>query len=225
MRDRKHSLTSAMLLLAEVVGSPALKQSLKERVLAPLADADMIEITLRAAERIQLAEKLQHPPEFAQAEYKLARTMPAQVILAKHLETYRKRRAAYGPSEQRFADVCVAMFPGGLSLRTRTEWLRWGLLCQIISKLARYAHSFSNPHVDSMHDISPYAAMLEAEDRRFLGMAPFDVGEEVSLESSVLHCGTCGDVASGYHVTEGDRCLEVKCNGRYTRGHSAIERD
>jgi hypothetical protein len=110
---------------------------------------------------------------FAQEDVNEAVLFPAAPMLRRMADTYRERRGTYGPSEQRFADVAMAMFPQGLTLRTREDWVRYGLLHQLLSKLARYAKDFHQPHVDSIHDVGPYAAMLEAEDRRLLNMEPF----------------------------------------------------
>jgi hypothetical protein len=121
--------------------------------------------------RIAVKEHIER--EFEPEAAEVARTHPALPLLRKQARTYQERRAAYGPSEQRFADIAMAMFPQGLLLRERTTWVRWGLLQQIISKLARYTYDFNEPHVDSIHDIGPYSSMLEAEDRRLLGLEPF----------------------------------------------------
>ena len=115
---------------------------------------------------------------FTDEQWSVATSQPAIPILERMCETYHERRAAYGPSEQRFADVMVALFPEGLTLRSRTDWLRYGLFHQLIGKLSRYVRNFREPHVDSMHDLGVYAAMLEAEDRRALGMAPFTRGAD-----------------------------------------------
>lgn len=112
--------------------------------------------------------------EFTDSQRGRAGDFPAEPILEQMQHTYTARRAAYGPSEQRFADLAMALFPRGLRLVTREDWVRYGLLHPIIAKLARY--QFAAPHVDSIHDIAVYAAMLEAEDRRALGLAPFDDG-------------------------------------------------
>lgn len=90
---------------------------------------------------------------------------PALAPMEDAAETYRARRGTYGPSEQKYADVMMALFPDGLTLKTRRDWLRFGLYTQIVGKVARYANDFSNGHVDSMHDTGVYAFMLEAEDR------------------------------------------------------------
>lgn len=112
-------------------------------------------------------------PAFTPAQVTQSATHPAAPIMEKMRDTYLERRAEYGPSEQRFGALMLAAFPEGLTLRTKEDWVRYGLLHQIFSKLSRYTDKFHAPHLDTIHDIGPYAAMLEAEDRRALAQEPF----------------------------------------------------
>lgn len=107
-----------------------------------------------------------------------AQSHPAEPLLRRALATYADRRGTYGPSELHFADIAMAMFPGGLTLHSHTDWIRFGIFVQMLSKLARYTKDWNAPHIDSIHDMIPYAAMLEAEDRRHLGRAPFTMRPE-----------------------------------------------
>jgi hypothetical protein len=100
---------------------------------------------------------------------------PAAPIMRDMLATYQERRGTYGPSEQLFGAVMHALFPKGLRLDTPDAWTRYGLFHQIVGKLTRYAKDFNTPHVDSVHDLSVYGAMLEAEDRRLLKLPPFNL--------------------------------------------------
>lgn len=141
-----------------------------------LSKDDIIHMCEEATLRIKLARTVVRPEKnegFTSQDAEDAERAPAVPFLRRSLSTYAERRGTYGASEQRFADIAVAMFPGGLRLSTRTDWLRFGLFFQIISKLSRYTENFFKPHVDSIHDLQPYSAMLEAEDRRELGRAPF----------------------------------------------------
>lgn len=104
---------------------------------------------------------------------------PAVPMLLAGVRLYRERRGTYGPSEQLFADVMTAMFPKGLTLTSREDWVRYGIFHQIVGKLTRYANDFFDPHVDSIQDTKVYAAMLEAEDRRVHRAAPFNAPREV----------------------------------------------
>jgi hypothetical protein len=100
---------------------------------------------------------------------------PALPLIQRMAETYQQRREAYGPSEQKFADLALALFPDGLHLTMRSEWVRFGLFVQLMSKMSRYAANFYQGHIDSVHDMGPYAAMLEAEDRRIQHKPPFEL--------------------------------------------------
>lgn len=95
-----------------------------------------------------------------------ATAFPAGPELIAVMATCRERRAAYGPSEVRFGEIMLAMFPEGLTLRTREDWIRYGIFHQLVSKLSRYCKDFHAPHLDSSHDFVGYGAMLAAEDRK-----------------------------------------------------------
>lgn len=99
---------------------------------------------------------------------------PALPLMRRAIETRKDRRAQYGASEQKWAKVMGDLFPDGLHIQSPTDWIRFGILTQIVSKLCRYSHDPYVGHVDSIHDIGPYAHMLEAEDRRAQGLAPFE---------------------------------------------------
>lgn len=82
-------------------------------------------------------------------------------VLRAMAETFEERSKTYGPNYLHFGEVCVALWPNGLTLKSKEEWVRMGLLTQIISKLTRYTNNPAG-HKDSAHDIGPYAAILEA---------------------------------------------------------------
>lgn len=74
------------------------------------------------------------------------------------------RNAEYGESYKRFGALLLALFPeGGIPPITTVEDAdRLSALLDCISKLHRYAHSFSRGgHRDSARDLIVYAAMLE----------------------------------------------------------------
>ena len=85
-------------------------------------------------------------------------------LLHHALLTHRERAAAYGLSYQRFGDVAAALWPEGLTLCTRDDWVRHGVVVQLISKLARYCAT-PDGHSDSAHDMIVYAAILESVTR------------------------------------------------------------
>lgn len=115
-------------------------------------------------------------PEWLPEEIAEAAVDPALPLMQRAIATRINRRGAYGASEQKFANVMSDLFPNGLHLQRRQDWVRFGIFFQIISKICRYSHNPYQGHVDSMHDLGPYAHMLEAEDRRDQGLAPFERG-------------------------------------------------
>jgi hypothetical protein len=112
-------------------------------------------------------------PEFSEEEVAEMIFAPAAPLLRRMASTYSERRGQYGASEQRFATAMVALFPNGLHLQTHTDWVRYGIFHQIIAKITRYVKDWNAPNIDTIHDIGPYSAMLEAEDRRHYGAPPF----------------------------------------------------
>ena len=76
--------------------------------------------------------------------------------------TYRERNALYKDNYKRFGDLMMALFPEGLTVKTRDEWNRICIFMMISSKLTRYAANFEKGgHEDSIHDAGVYSAMLE----------------------------------------------------------------
>lgn len=140
---------------------------------------DAIELAVREARlRLQLARSISDKginEGFTQSDADEADRMPALPMLRRSLATYAERRGTYGASEQRWADMMLGLFPKGLTITDRSDWVRFGIFAQIGSKLCRYTENFFQPHIDSMHDLQPYSAMLEAEDRRYSGRPPFEM--------------------------------------------------
>ena len=94
----------------------------------------------------------------------MERKTPLQCI-EEAAETFRQRNLVYGDNYLNFGFFVAKLFPFGLTLKTPEDWNRFGVLCQILSKISRYANNFSIGHIDSMHDIGVYAFMLESLDR------------------------------------------------------------
>jgi hypothetical protein len=82
-------------------------------------------------------------------------------ILEAGATTYRERNETYGDSYKRFGHVMQALFPDGYTVASPEGWNRLGILNMIISKLTRLSSNLDQPHLDSIHDIMVYAAMLE----------------------------------------------------------------
>ena len=172
--DLERSYARALITLMRAIGLNAAAETVADgrytiHDVIVMCEAATTEITTLRARIQQLA-----PEEaFSAEDAATAALFPALPMLVNMAHTYEQRRGQYGPSEQRFADIMLSLFPTGLTLSTRSDWVRYGLFHQLISKLARYVKSWSDPHIDSVHDLGPYAAMLEAEDRRHLHRPPF----------------------------------------------------
>lgn len=84
----------------------------------------------------------------------------ADEILAEMAKTYKDRNAVYGSNYLNVGPVMDGLFPNGVRLSTPEEFIRWHLFELIVVKMTRFAVS-GLTHLDSIHDIAVYAAMLE----------------------------------------------------------------
>lgn len=82
-------------------------------------------------------------------------------ILEAMAKTYRERNAVYGDNWKNVGSVMMTLFPQGVELRDADAFNSWHLFELIIVKLTRFANG-NLTHIDSIHDIAVYAAMLEA---------------------------------------------------------------
>lgn len=84
-------------------------------------------------------------------------------VLEAAAQTFRERNKLYGDNWLHFGDVMLAMFPDGIELKTAEDFNRFVMFTNCIAKATRYAMNITTGgHVDSAHDLSVYAAMLEA---------------------------------------------------------------
>ena len=91
--------------------------------------------------------------------------MTPDKILDQMAATFRERNSIYGNNYINFGHIMLGLFPNGLTIKTPQEWIRLGLFVQIMSKNTRYAENFVKGHLDSIHDLGVYAAILESFDR------------------------------------------------------------
>jgi len=75
--------------------------------------------------------------------------------------TFEERGAVYKDDYVDFAKLLTVLFPGGPTIKSEMEWIKFDFLCRILSKVTRFTQS-GMTHIDSTHDIAIYAAMLEA---------------------------------------------------------------
>lgn len=130
-------------------------------------------VSLIGREELRALQHKTSERPFTMAETIEAMDDPALPLMRRAMETRAERRGIYGASEQKFATVMMALYPKGFNLTRREDFLRFGIVTQIISKLCRYTHNPYEGHVDSVHDLGVYSFMLEAEDRRAQQREPF----------------------------------------------------
>ena len=91
------------------------------------------------------------------------------MVKFKHLETmYKKKNAAYGDAYNKFGDVMENIFPDGLKIESRLDWIRLGLFIQLIEKILRIGNLTFNSTADnfeskqdSCDDLSVISQMMK----------------------------------------------------------------
>lgn len=82
-------------------------------------------------------------------------------ILEEMAATFRDRNAVYGDNWRMVGQLMAVMFPEGVRLQAAEDYDVWHLFELMIVKLSRFAIS-KTTHIDSIHDLAVYAAMIEA---------------------------------------------------------------
>jgi len=81
-------------------------------------------------------------------------------ILEKMAQTYKERNQIYGDNFMTMGPVMSALFPQGITLKTQNDFIMFHLLDWLVGKLTRFVNT-GMTHVDSIHDLAVYAAMIE----------------------------------------------------------------
>ena len=80
-------------------------------------------------------------------------------------ELYQQRNRVYGDTYKEFGRLLTALHPSGITLQSETDFNRFGVYMQVLSKIKRYSVNFENGgHVDSLKDLAVYATMLQELD-------------------------------------------------------------
>src|SRR5262245_18569259 len=87
-------------------------------------------------------------------------SMKPDDILNEMANTFKERNGIYRENWHMVGKVMEALHPDGLHLLTAQDHERFHLYCILVVKLTRFAISGST-HIDSIHDIGVYAAMIE----------------------------------------------------------------
>jgi hypothetical protein len=85
----------------------------------------------------------------------------ADKIMEEAAATFRERNKMYGDNWKVVGRVMKALFPKGMKLATETDFVKLHLIDWMVGKLSRLAFS-KLTHIDSIHDLVVYGAMLEA---------------------------------------------------------------
>jgi hypothetical protein len=89
----------------------------------------------------------------------------AALVLTEMLDTFRERAATYKDNFITTGKVMEVLFPNGMTLETANDQEIYHLFSWVVGKLTRFA-STDLKHLDSIHDLAVYAAMIEASIRR-----------------------------------------------------------
>jgi len=80
-------------------------------------------------------------------------------IFQENIKTFKERQAVYGDTYKQYGYIMIGLFPNGICIKDADKWNRLGVVQACVTKLARYCHNLD--HIDSAHDLSVYAAILE----------------------------------------------------------------
>ena len=84
----------------------------------------------------------------------------ADLVLAEMAKTFAERSAAYGDNFRMVAPMVQVLFPNGVPSDLVVTH-QWHLFELILVKISRFAIS-NLEHIDSVHDLAVYGAMIEA---------------------------------------------------------------
>ncbi len=82
----------------------------------------------------------------------------------KSMDTILEREAAYGSGAGPIAGALAAMFPEGVTLKTKNDHERFFYVVMMVMKMTRFCRSFEDEGAendDSVHDAGNYGKLLE----------------------------------------------------------------
>ncbi len=88
-------------------------------------------------------------------------TMTPIEILREAAKTFAQRNRVYRNNYKLIGPVMQALHPQGVTLHTADDHVVFQLWSMVLAKLSRFAVS-GLTHLDSIHDLAVYAAMLES---------------------------------------------------------------
>lgn len=85
----------------------------------------------------------------------------ADKVLEAMAETFRDRNPRYGENWITIGAVMAALYPNGITLKTKDDFIRFHFVNSIVGKFTRFINT-DHTHDDSIHDAAVYCAMTEA---------------------------------------------------------------
>lgn len=115
---------------------------------------------------------------------------------------FKERNTQYGNNYDMVGEVLAALFPHGIVLKTKDDFIKFHFLDWVVGKLTRFVKS-GLTHVDSAQDGGVYFAMLADLVTKLKEREDDKRGNSDDLSRS--YAGTTSSQAlSGHPVSEGD---------------------
>lgn len=114
---------------------------------------------------VDLLYSLSMIPALSDTPPKPVSTINTADIMLEAVETFRKRNAQYKDGQNNVGGVMMALFPDGVTLKTKEDFIKWHLLELLVVKITRFANGGLS-HIDSIHDAGVYSFMIEKEVRQ-----------------------------------------------------------
>lgn len=81
-------------------------------------------------------------------------------------DLFRERNKLYSSNYKEVGKIFVALFPGGLELKSIEDFNRFCVFHHAVDKMTRYGKQFrQGGHADSLDDLSVYAQILQELDQ------------------------------------------------------------
>lgn len=98
-------------------------------------------------------------------------TMTDIFLRASELHKQKSSRDNYNGNEVRFGEVMDALYPNGLTIKGREDWIKYGIFHMVVSKALRLSNTIFKPEteesaekrIDNAMDSVVYSAMLAKE--------------------------------------------------------------
>lgn len=92
----------------------------------------------------------------------------AGTILEEASQTFKAKNAEYGDNWEKVGKILNILYPNGIEIKSEDEHNRFQMLMMILGKLTRYINNWKSGHIDSIHDLIVYAALLQSIDNEII---------------------------------------------------------